>query len=283
MAFPSHSRSAEAVLDAVHRFDDANPTIRRWWSDSAPEFSSAARTIRTTRPLAHYRSTPYRPQANGKAERKNRLAIAGARCLLLQSGLSERWWPLAICCWAAMYNATFRGMHGLTPWHRRFNSEPEYQIYPFGALVLYQHPSDAPVPKQTAHGKTGPKSSTKKWRNRLVPSIFIGPTQGPGGQWAQSYQIVLLASILSSYRASRVSIRTVHDVIFPEVVSFPLRQRLNLQGAFEDLTLPSPHFSDDTEQWSIVTDEVGSADVLEYDGLLQENAFVFRRHALLRQ
>ena len=27
MAFPSHSRSAEAVLDAVHRFDDAVPTI----------------------------------------------------------------------------------------------------------------------------------------------------------------------------------------------------------------------------------------------------------------
>ena len=42
MAFPSHSRSAEAVLDAVHRFDDAVPTIRRWWSDSAPEFSAAA-------------------------------------------------------------------------------------------------------------------------------------------------------------------------------------------------------------------------------------------------
>ena len=73
MAFPSHSRSAEAVLDAVHRFDDANPTIRRWCSDSAPEFSAAARTIRTTRPLAHYRSTPYRPQANGRAERKDRI------------------------------------------------------------------------------------------------------------------------------------------------------------------------------------------------------------------
>ena len=66
-----------------------------------------------------------------------------------------------------------------------------------------------------------------------------------------------------------MSIRTVHDVIFPEVESFPLRQRLNLQGAFEDLTFPSPHISDDTEQWSVVTDEVGSADVLEYDGLLK--------------
>ena len=30
MAFPSHSCSAETVLDAVHRLDDANPTVRRW-------------------------------------------------------------------------------------------------------------------------------------------------------------------------------------------------------------------------------------------------------------
>ena len=101
--------------------------------------------------------------------------------------------------------------------------------------------------------------------------------QGPGGLWAQSYQIVPLASILSEGRASRASIRTVHDAIFPEVVSFPLRQTLNLHGAFEDLTLPSPHISDDTEQWSVMTDEVGSADVLEYDSLLKENAPRFRR------
>ena len=161
MAFPSHSRSAETVLDAVHRFDDANPTVRRWWIDSAPEFAAAARTVRTTRPLAHYCSTPYRRQANGRAERENRLAIEGTRCLLLQSGLPERWWPLATCCWVAMYNTTFRGADELTPWHRRFNSEPENEIYPFRALVLYKHPNDAPVPTLLASGKMRLKSTTR--------------------------------------------------------------------------------------------------------------------------
>ena len=80
-----------------------------------------------------------------------------------------------------MRNATFRGADGLTSWLRRFDSEPEFEIYLVGVLVLYTHPSDAPFSAQSAHRKTCPKYSTKKWRNRLVPSIFIGPTPGPGG------------------------------------------------------------------------------------------------------
>ena len=115
MAFPSQSRSAEAVLDTVHRFNDANPTMRRWWTDSAPEFAVAARTIRSTQRLAHYRSTRCRPQANGRAESKNRLAIEGICSLLMTRGLPERSWPLAITKWTAMYNATFRVADGFTP------------------------------------------------------------------------------------------------------------------------------------------------------------------------
>ena len=30
MAYPSHKREAEAVVDAVHRFDDDEPAVRRW-------------------------------------------------------------------------------------------------------------------------------------------------------------------------------------------------------------------------------------------------------------
>ena len=42
MAYPSHSRDAEAVVDAVYTFDDAQPEVRRWWADSAPECAAAA-------------------------------------------------------------------------------------------------------------------------------------------------------------------------------------------------------------------------------------------------
>ena len=40
-----HSRDAEAVVDAVHRFNDPQSEIRRWWTDSALEFAAAAGTV----------------------------------------------------------------------------------------------------------------------------------------------------------------------------------------------------------------------------------------------
>ena len=83
MAFPSHERDAESVMDAMHRFDDDVPVIRCWWTDAAPEFATAAGRIRSLRPLGHYKSAPYRPQANGRAERYNRLMIEGMRRFLL--------------------------------------------------------------------------------------------------------------------------------------------------------------------------------------------------------
>ena len=95
--------------------------------------------------------------------------------------------------------------------------------------------------------------------------------------WVQSYEIVPLAAMLSESRATRVSVRRVHDVVFPEVVSFPLRQRLNYFGAFEDVTLPSPHVSDESEVFNVVSGEDGVDDALEYDGLVRENRPSFRR------
>ena len=127
MAFFSHTRKVSAVADAVHKFDDAQPEVRRWWTDAAPEFAAAARTIRSTRHLAHYRSTPYRPQAYGRAERKHRLAIQGTRCLLTTGGLSEKLWVLAIAMFAMMYNANFRGADGFSSWQRRIQDDQEFK------------------------------------------------------------------------------------------------------------------------------------------------------------
>ena len=87
-----------------------------------------------------------------------------------------------------------------------------------------------------------------------------------------------LAFLLSENRAFRVSIRTVADVIFPEVVSFPLRQRLTLHGAFEDTILPAPHVTDEKENWGVIVDAgTEEEDLLQFDGICKENAPRFRR------
>ena len=94
---------------------------------------------------------------------------------------------------------------------------------------------------------------------------------GPGSQWEESYKVVPLASLLAEDRASRVSIRTVTDVIFPELVSLPLQQRVILPGAHEDTTLLAPWTSDEAEDWAVIAEE-GADDFLKYDGLNNENA-----------
>ena len=102
----------------------------------------------------HYKSMPYFPQANGRAERVSRLMIGSTRSLLLTSGLNEKWWVLAIVHFCMNYKASFVGKDGLTPWQRRFSTNPDFVVYPFGALVLYKHPNDAPVPKTGSNTKT---------------------------------------------------------------------------------------------------------------------------------
>ena len=137
------------------------------------------------RPLAHYRSTRNRSQANWKAERMNRLAVEGTRCLLLQSGMPERWWSLAIQHWAACYNATRRDKEGMTPWARRHGEQATFQVYLYGALVLCKPAKGGTVSKGESD-----KHRTRKWRNRLAPALLVRVTQGLGGTWARSYQVV---------------------------------------------------------------------------------------------
>ena len=156
---------------------------------------------------------------------------------------------------------------------RRFKTPHEFRPYPFGALVLYTHPTDAAVPGSQARSD---KRITKKWRDRLVPSIFVVVSVGPGGQWSRSYRAVPVASLLSENRASRVSIRSVADVRFTEVVSFLLQQRFTLHAAFDDTTLPAPMVTDSTEKWEVIVEERAD-DLFKYDGMCKENIMCFQK------
>ena len=68
-------------------------------------------------------------------------------------------------------------------------------------------------------------------------------------------------------------------MIFPSVVTFPLRQRLTLQGVFADASLPSPmaEKDDGDEDWSMrvdmCEDELDDKTSLQHvDGSWGENA-----------
>ena len=67
-------------------------------------------------------------------------------------------------------------------------------------------------------------------------------------------------------------------VTFPEVISFPFRQRLTLNGAFEDPTLPAPHVIDEKDDWGVIVDTgVEDGDLLQFEGICNQNSPQFRR------
>ena len=74
--------SAEEIKAAVNDFKGSG-TIKRWYSDGAPELHAVCRELG----IRHDISDPHRSETNGQIERTNRTVIEGARCLLFQSGL----------------------------------------------------------------------------------------------------------------------------------------------------------------------------------------------------
>ncbi|CAK0824602.1 unnamed protein product, partial [Prorocentrum cordatum] len=265
-AGPSNSKEASVVVELIHRHDEVPPTIRRWWSDRAAEFLAASRQVRSLQPLAHFTSAPWRHAPT--AERTNRTASEGTRALLIQSGLEEAWRAMALLFWVAMWNGLMIGKDGVTPYLRRHGTPAPYKQYAFGALVLF-HPH-RPVPQQ------GAEPQHDKLQSRLVPAVLIEVTIGPGGRWASSYGVVPLLRFTSESRASKAAIRRTVDVVFPEDVTFPIKQRLAIHGAVVDKTLPMPRAFDDSGSCEIL-EEKGDVDTEAefFDGMGKENAAKF--------
>ena len=103
---PSKRKLASEVVRALHDFDDpGSPAIHRLISDRAPEFLSACRTLRSSRPFAHFVTVPYRHAS--KAERTNRTAVESTS--LLQAGFQDTWLAVCMIYFVAMWNGHMRG------------------------------------------------------------------------------------------------------------------------------------------------------------------------------
>ena len=58
---------------------------------------------------------------------------------------------------------------------------------------------------------------------------------------------------------------------------FSFRQRITLNGAFEDCTLPAPHVSDEKEEWALIFAGVEEEHFLQFNCVCNENAPQFER------
>ena len=120
--------------------------------------------------------------------------------MLWQAGLPDLWWPFALLMWITCRNAWDQHSDGNTPWEKRHNDAPDFQKYPFGALVLVRR-----TPK--TEGRV-----LGKWEPRLSPHVLVGIDLCPGSLWARTYTVVCLNKLLDEDRASRVRVRRAADV-----------------------------------------------------------------------
>ena len=70
-------------------------------------------------------STPYTPQQNGVAERKNRSLKEMVTCMIEARDLSPKLWAEAISCAAHIQNrASHKSVKGMTPYEAWFGQNP---------------------------------------------------------------------------------------------------------------------------------------------------------------
>ena len=130
-SFPSVCKSAETNAAAFLQFAASSDKSENWWTDNAPELVAACRALG----YRHHLATENRPQSNGVAERNMRRILEGTPAALHDSGLSKRYWHLAMRCYCALHNFVDVWKHDKTLYELRFNRKFKGQLIPFVSKV----------------------------------------------------------------------------------------------------------------------------------------------------
>ena len=170
-AYPAKRKSVEELKLAVNDFKGPE-TIKRWYSDGAPELHATCREIG----IRHDTSDPHRSETNGAIERCNRTVIEGARCLLFQSGMPYKYWKQAIKCFCSNYNYTHvDSKKGTVPYVERMSHKFPGRALQFGCKVRYLPSAEREVEKR------------EKIDPSLRDGLFVGYRQHTGGKWAEQW------------------------------------------------------------------------------------------------
>ena len=159
---------------------DAHGALLEYFGSQMPQFVYTDMSRELIKPVKdmltpHGKSTPYRHQSNGYAERTVRKVVEGARTLLGHAGLPSRFWTFAVIFFCFMHNTAMRD--GDSPWNLRHGSGHFVgPRMPFGCLVDF-------LPKPDSI-KAMPKF--EPWANQGIP---VGYRLQPGGQWAKDFLV----------------------------------------------------------------------------------------------
>jgi len=146
--------------------------------------------------IVHQCTTPYTPQQNGVAERKNRSLMEMARCMLKAKGLPHKFWVEALMCATHVLNrCPTKALKSITPYEAWFDKKPSVDYFRVFGCLAYAH-----VP-QELRGKLDDKA---------VKCIFVGYSSQSKG-----YRL---------YNPNTRRIFVSRDVVFEEKSAQPMAE-----------------------------------------------------------
>ena len=212
-AFPCKTKSTPEAKSMFQRFMGPGNSAKYVYLDGAGEFEKALNELEASSDgkWLHDKATPYRPQTNGVAERAVRKTKEGTSAALVQAGIGEEWWHLAMECFCYLHCIVDKGADNLTAYKRRYKVDFEGPIYPFGCAVSYL-PSRDDEERIHSLGK------------KTLDGIFVGYELHAGGKWSGNLKIL--------DRDAMATAETVHEV-HPMIIRAP-EVKPHLQGPKRD-------------------------------------------------
>ena len=204
-AYPCKTKNADDTRSCFQHFL-GSIIPKKVYTDGSHEFKNALKSLG----LPHDVATPHRPQTNGIAERAVKRILEGARCLLKQSGLPEYFWPDAVRCFAFLYNVTVHQHDGKTPYLKRFGSEFDGPLLPFGSAVSYKPSDDATL------------ATIPKFGERTTPGLFAGYHLHNGCTWSKDLYFYNIAKLQNATELHHIHHHRVKEFVVPQRVVYPV-------------------------------------------------------------
>ena len=202
--YPATSKSSDECCKAFQHFIGPQDEVEVIYTDNAPELKSAVEYLG----YRHQTSIEYMDSTKSFVEREVRQMLEGCRTNLVQSGLPERYWPLAMQHFAFAHNVQLSLGNEQTPWERRFEEAFVGPLVPFGCKVNNTSRLD------DSSGKTSP---------RACEGLFLGYHMQPGHKWKGEFLVCKLEAADYHLDNASITVQRVRKVELEGGVIFPIR------------------------------------------------------------
>ena len=223
-AHHSNDRHMEQVEAGIRDFfgKDLN-RLKSLYTDNATEFISVGKLLK----IPHFRSTPHRPQSNGRQERLMGIIGDGIRTALHMAGLGQQFWQYAASLFCHLWNCTRvnPATNQAHPYTVRHKEPFEGALYPLGCACTY-----VPAPDT--------KAKDSKFITRGQDAIFLGYYLQPGTKWSKEFLVCDMRYFLEpDYPFTEIRTR---DVRFPLKFEFPVKDLVKDAKALKFLQTTNP-------------------------------------------